>query len=291
MAGMNIENLAMPSEKRWKQLKKQLPGFETAGEAMERDLQRAKLLLQHGTKSAKKLAGKLESEWKKPKSLGSSRHSRSVRMKVTSATCELVETTFARYDGRRVKFDKKGNKVAMIQFVTVMPRKLLLTPKQFKACDPAKLKKSLRDVLNQLGAGKASGWLIMFLDVSFCRTQNRFQLHWHGLAAGGMRKVVRRLLERPSYRPRKKQQKVVQLKNLDRHGYEPGVSYLFKSYPGHRMDFENELTGKISSKKIGTAVKNPWHSQFLLWRHRQQLRDLSLLMKLRVRKTGFTVMR
>lgn len=177
---------------------------------------------------------------------------------------------------------------------TVIPRGFSLTEEELARFDVRKSREALRGDLKRAGSAHASGCLIMFLHGEYDPNTGRFQLHWHGWAAGEMIGVLQRL------RKQKKYDSSEQARATDTDGVRNRVrisrkpirnaayrlSYLLQSFwPGRRTGDLAELeTGKRGRYRVRAKhrIPEPYHSQYLLWLDQWRIEDISLLMGMSV---------
>jgi hypothetical protein len=86
------------------------------------------------------------------------------------------------------------------RFVTILLPQWSLTSKQLKGLDPRKILSALRTDLYRVGAKQADGFFVAFIHGEFDERTRLFQIHLHGIVAGGMIKVLKDLKKRPKYK-------------------------------------------------------------------------------------------
>lgn len=188
--------------------------------------------------------------------------------------------------------DKYGGPVCT---VTLVPRGWAFTPDELQQVDPTMLLNRLRTDLLRCVANSGKGWAIFFLHGEYQPAQDMYQLHVHGLVGGGLIDAVEKLRKRKAYKSTRKKgqdstQRVVRSRKPLTNLPEP-LTYLLKSY------WPNKWKGYVSG--VGTErrsrdhrrIPEPYHSQVLLWLDRWELRDITLLMGVRVGKKGFILTR
>lgn len=177
--------------------------------------------------------------------------------------------------------------------ITIVPRNAELKPHQLKNLDPNRLKEALAAALYAKGAAKATGWLIVFLHGEHEPNGNNVQPHFHGYAEGEMVEVVKRLRELPNYKTQKvgKDGRVnavyrpVQVKMKRPGNFRRQINYRLQSYwPARKIIISDDGLHKRARRK--RRIREPYHSQVLLWLDRWKLSDLTLMIGLRVTKAG-----
>jgi hypothetical protein len=165
-------------------------------------------------------------------------------------------------------------------FFTVRPEEWEVTPEELKRITAKQLMGQFRTRLNREDAGEADGFLIAFLHGEFEPTSGSYILHIHGFAAGGMVDVLERLRSwLPDGRLNRTRQPLTDIPYP--------LGYPFKSFwPCKRIGPVGD-DGAIKRTRSGSRIPEPYHSQSLIWLHRQKLSDLGLLMGLRVSRDGF----
>ena len=210
--------------------------------------------------------------------LASALHMRDVRTRVTGAIWQL--------------HDELAHMSRSV--FTLIPRGYWLTPEELEAWDLAKSKKALRSALNRAGARDADGALIVFLHGEYDEVTGRYQLHWHGWAAGGMIEVVRRLRKQKTFISTKearaqdfdgvRNRVVVSRKPILNPAYR--LSYMMQSFwPSRATGVKTETAASTSGRfrvRGKRRLPEPQHSQLLVWLHQRRLEDISLLMKMNV---------
>jgi hypothetical protein len=291
MSRRGLDNTPLPKRRyriggSYKPLLTKEIGFESAKKARREDKLRAagmrKAIRDHpdhlDIDAARCLASALESEAGKPpaRSLASARYMRLLRRRVAGQLWRLAKKT----NGRVARIDllPDGHRIPVADLHLLDPRKLLA---------------SLRTALNRLGAKEAGGWLYGFLHGEFDPLAEQWDIHFHLIAAGDMIDVAERLagtrkykvpLRRPNSKKALPRVKVSRkpLVNLPKpflycvQGYWPMRNF---------VDPENGLPARGPRSRI----PEPHHTNLLLWFDRWKLADLTLLMKLKVTRSGFKV--
>ncbi|SUJ31866.1 Uncharacterised protein [Sphingomonas paucimobilis] len=156
--------------------------------------------------------------------------------------------------------------------------------------DPVKMLERLRAAFNRAGAGQVGGWLIVGIHGEHDPTKGVYVIHFHGYCTGGMIGVIDRLRGQPSFKSKhqRKDGSDVQrvhrsrapLDNLPR-----PLTYPFQGFWPAKASFvaQNERSKRQRRKH---RIKEPMHSEVLLWLARWRIQDLVLLLGIRVTKSG-----
>ena len=184
--------------------------------------------------------------------------------------------------------DKYGGPVCT---VTLVPRGWAFTPDELQCVDPNKLLNRLRTDLLRCAPNSGKGWAIYFLHGEFQTAQGAYPMHVHGVAGGAMVKAVDALRKRKNYASTRKKgqdntQRVVQSQKPLTNLPEP-LTYLLKSYwPKKWKGYVSGVDTERRSRDHG-RIPEPYHSQYLLWLDQLELKDITLLMGVRVGKKEF----
>jgi hypothetical protein len=195
------------------------------------------------------------------------------------------------------------------RFITIIPRDWQCDVDTLRYADPTQLLNALRSQLIRCGAKGADGFLFVSIDVAYDLRHHVYQLHVHGIAAGGMLKAVQKLKDVPRFKsercgdvraqdlqsrqgvrvpdPVKISRKV--LTRLPR-----PCLYLFKQqfFAYLRVD-EADLSSPKVEQSRGYATKDlpePANIVALLWRDQWDLNQTSLMMGMRVGRHGFKLL-
>lgn len=182
---------------------------------------------------------------------------------------------------------------------------------QLEGVDAATIPKEFRTDLDNaqrrlVAAGrlKPDGWLYAMIHGEFDATTGGFQLHLHGLATKGMIEVLKALRKRPSRPGTRKRRKVRQPgkyrpdeRDRERYPYAcipakklqiekprnpaEAISYTSKSY---WVQHNSMIDERGRRKRLGEKGRIPGihQARYLLWLDRHGLKDLTLLVGLRV---------
>lgn len=177
--------------------------------------------------------------------------------------------------------------------VTLVPRGWAFTPDELQQVDPTMLLNSLRTDLLRCVPNSGKGWAIIFLHGEYQTAQGTYALHVHGVAGGAMVKAVDALRKRKKYRSRrnKGQDSTQRVKRSQKPltNLPQPLTYLLKSYwPGKWKGYVSGVGKERRSRDHG-RIPEPYHSQYLLWLDRWELKDITLLIGVRVGKRGFVL--
>jgi hypothetical protein len=154
---------------------------------------------------------------------------------------------------------------------------------------------AFRTALYKVGAAAATGWIFLYLHGEFDPVAKVYRLHVHGIAYGGMVQVVDRLRTLPNYRTarwlpdgspspvyRRVRMTRKPLNRLPR-----PLTYLVQSFwPARALWVSDD--GRHRRARQKRRLPEPYHSQVLLWLDKWSIDDLTLMIGLRVTKTGLT---
>jgi hypothetical protein len=171
---------------------------------------------------------------------------------------------------------------------TVVPRSGLIAAQDLNEFNPRRFLESFRLDLYRSGATDAGGYLFAAVHGELEPESERFQIHLHGLAAGGMRSVIDQLRHRPKYRANQLDGAARPVRRSHRplHSTSYALTYLLQSWwPARRIGEVG--TGEIRRARQRGRMPEPFHSQFLLWLDNQRLSDLTLLFGIAAGRDGF----
>ncbi len=177
------------------------------------------------------------------------------------------------------------------RFVTILLPQWSLTAKQLKKFDPRRILRALLTDLYRVGAKKADGFFVAFIHGEFDERTHLFQIHLHGIVAGGMIEVLKNLKKRPKYkseRPggKRREPHRVHLKKVPLTNLPSPLTYIMQSFWPNRISIVRP-DGTIRRERQKGRVPEPWHCLYLLWLDQWELKDLRLLVKVRPSKEGF----
>lgn len=285
MGRLGVSDLPYPSKPyRIDRLKGGLGGgpiFETRTNARNEDFHRARSLTKVAARYSSSdltatldLARRLASGQScDRRTLASSRYMRRFRLRLIGALWPLVA------DGPWTPGE--------VSSFTAIPRGWSFTPGTLETADPRKLLARLRSQLNRAGAKDADGFLIAHLHGEFEPQSRIYQLHVHGIAAGGMIAAIDRLRTTPSYTSDGLVRGRMHISRKPLKDIPYPLGYPFKSYWPCRRIGRVGREGLIKRQRGHHRIPEPYHSQVLLWLDRWSVSDLTLLMNLRVGRDGF----
>ena len=261
--------------------------FETVGQSLREEQFRINSLLtadleRRQARRARELAGRLQAgiEMALPSaSLASSLFVRELRLRVVGAVWRL--------------HDELPHLPQAV--FTLLPRGLCLSEEELETFDLAREMERLRGDLRRCGAGKAGGCLILFLHGEFNPTTGRWQLHFHGWAAGEMIEVVRHLRTLRRYSGSKRARTAdidgvrvrvrVSRKAITNPAYR--LSYLLQSFWSARRSGnwgkDNMGSGPPKRARRKKRIPEPQHARYLLWLDRWSVEQTCLRIGLPVK--------
>lgn len=290
MSQRNISDLPrQPAKYRVDRVAKRSDGrsaFETRRSAIKEDARRAKGLRKAINRhpnvidvtTAEPLADQLEisgESGETPDSLASSLYMRGHRVKVIGALWQLMDA-------------RNG-----VTTFTVIPDGWDFTPAQLASAMPILLLRALLTDLYRKGAKAAGGWLFAFIHGEFDPVAGVYRLHIHGACSPEMIEVLDRLRLLPKYKsvrqlPNGEWNPVyrrVWIRRKPLHSMPNPITYLMQAFwPSRPIYIDAE--GKRRRVRQKQAIREPFHSMVLLWLNRWRLKDLTLMVGLRVTRAG-----
>lgn len=261
--------------------------FESKEKSLVEDRRRSRALnrqaAKHGGawgKRAKALSRRLDplqQVGRLPLSMASSRYMRKLRRRVTGALLQLI----------------RGAGGATIRRADVVKASWACDVEELSRESLARLKNEFRSDLIRAGANRSKGFIVAIFHTEFDASANLFQHHFHLLVSEEQVDVVDRLRQQRGYAsPRRKGAHDGNVATPVRIRREPitnaayALSYLLKSFA---LEFKREKAGSGTRKdrKSGRRIREPYHSELLLWLDRQSVGDAVLLLGLRIGKNGF----
>ena len=208
-------------------------------------------------------------------SLASATDMRVVRIKTTGAILQIID-------------EHSGVPVAA---VTLVPTGHRFNTPSLDNIDPRKLLASIRTDLNRCRAAAADGWLVLVLHGEFDTSAALYRLHFHGIAAGGMIDVVNGLKKLRKYRSKRITSQVehtavdkpVMISRKPITNLPTTVSYIFQSFWPARW-IGTTADGQVRKQRQKHRIPEPQHSEVLLWLDKWNLKDITVLIKMRVSK-------
>ncbi len=286
MAGLSILDLPFPPDQ-WR-VDQHSAGFESPEKAAREDADRSGMLRKRATKLTGKrrartlaLADLLDPKVTPeiPNTPASARYIRHQRIRIISWVWKAVAEDPT---GEVARFD-------VIKPAWAVDRRGLRKTRSKQLC------REFRADLNRAalkvkpgGAAKCDGFLIAFIHGEHEIRSKLFQPHWHLVATGDWVAVVKRLKEMKAYDPTTRVNLPIrQTKKLHNLAY--AMTYLLKIY------WSGTWRGKVSGQKNPrrrrkpVRIKEPFHTDVLLWLHRQSLKDIIVMMKVRAGVEGLIV--
>ena len=177
------------------------------------------------------------------------------------------------------------------QLFTAVPHGGDIAVDQLANFSPKGLVDQLRSSLYECGVAGQRGILFAVLEAEFQIRTQLFRFHWHGIASGGKLEVLDSARHhRFFHSPRRKAGEP-----------KPDVSYRMNIRSGALYDLPNPLTYLIKpwfarwtndAGKRGPRCRLPDDAmaQALLWLDRWSFSDVNLMMGVRCRRNGFTIL-
>lgn len=216
-----------------------------------------------------------------PTTLASALHYRARRNAVGGQLWKLVETCG----------------IAPIVTATIIPQGWDISGLDLNQVDPVKFMERFRKALNSCGATGSSGFIFASMHGEYEPSKDVWQLHIHLVAAGEMVTVLKRLKKLKGYRTKRTDKldnsnpvyRRMRISDKDLTDLPKPLTYTMQSFWPARAIYETDKGPKRQTVK--RRIAEPFHALQLLWIHRWSLKDLSLLMGLRVTSTGLKLTR
>jgi hypothetical protein len=178
---------------------------------------------------------------------------------------------------------------------TIIPRGWEFTPGGLASVVPWLLMAAFRTDLYRKGGARAGGWLFAFVHGEFDPVAGVFRLHVHGACSSEMVPVLDRLRTLPKYRSSRTLPdgawdpvyRRVWVRRKPLHTMPDPITYLMQAFWPSRPIYVDQ-DGKRRRARDKRAIREPYHSMKLLWLDRWQLKDLTLMVGLRVTRAGLT---
>ena len=290
MARLSIEDLPKPPRAfhpahTW-EYARAASRFETKGKAKREDERRAssikRLKAQMDTTecfggATKNGLAALAKAIKSKSGPASARYMRKLRIRLTGSIWALL-------DG------KQGHASSF----TLVPRGWEYQGGGLEAADPVRLLEQIRLACMRLGSSEADGWAVLCLHGEHEPGSDKFVLHIHGLAEGGMREVVEKLRSTRLLRSTRqggRDDRIDPVFRRVRRSRKPlsdlpdPLTYLLQGFWPSRAEYSDEA-GKVSRQRKKRRIVEPRHTEVLLWLNRWRPRDLVLLIGLEATPQG-----
>lgn len=181
---------------------------------------------------------------------------------------------------------------------TIIPRGWDFTPEQLMSVVPWMLLKAFLSDLYRKGAAGARGWLFAFIHGEFDPVAGVFRLHVHGACSSEMVLVLDRLRTMRKYKSARllpdgswdPVYRRIWVRRKALHSLPDPITYIMQPFWPSRPIYI-AADGKRRRVRQKRAIREPQHSVMLLWLDRWQLKDLTLMVGLRVTRAGLTVTR
>lgn len=288
MSRRNIENLPMPSKYFRPDRRTENPSgknrFETKRDAKKEDAYRIKSLqpfldnsdhLPNGIK--KKGIKRLINNIRTASTAASAVYMRGQRIRIAGNIWQTVDE----YDGP-------------VSTCTLIPRSCLFAGGQLDKADPTAMIEQLRQALIRDGADKIDGFLVASIHGEHEPSQDHYPLHAHVVVTGGMIQAVDRLRKRRDFRSSRKAENSEDKIQRVRISRKPladlpdPLTYIVQSYWPAKSRYELR-PGEPRRETEKRRIREPHHTEVLLWLDKWPLKSRTLLMGLSVTKSGFKI--
>jgi hypothetical protein len=262
-------------------------GFETKQSCRREDLLRAR----HLRRAAKTFPDRIDAE---------AAEALAAKLQITGAGGDVHQSTACslymgllryRATGALSKLYATAPPLGRPTTFTIVPRTWEIHAGELHKVDPRKLLATLRTDLYAMGA-QGAGWAIMYIHGEFDPIAECYRLHVHGLADPGMTRVIDRLRKLPRYRSSKGRRKAanaiyrpIRIRRAPMTDLPRPLSYVMQSYwPARAILIDDEDETQRGRNK--QRIKEPHHSEVLLWLDRWRPQDLALLIGIGVTLRG-----
>lgn len=181
---------------------------------------------------------------------------------------------------------------------TIVPRGWAFTPQELMSAVPRLLLRAFLGDLYRKGAAAAGGWLFAFIHGEFDPVAGVFRLHVHGACSPEMVLVLDRLRAMAKYKSVRRLPdgnwdpvyRRVWVRRKPLHSLPDPITYLMQAFWPSRPIYVDE-DGKRRRVRQKRAIREPQHSLVVLWLDRWPLKDLTLMVGLRVTRAGLIATR
>lgn len=181
-------------------------------------------------------------------------------------------------------------------FATVIPHKARVPHGELHRFDARKFMQCFRTDLNRAGASSATGGLVAGLDIDSDPRTEQYTPHVHAIVWGGHVDAINNLRKTENYRfdPDALARNsgaihpIMLIEVRDR--AIEAMTYIMKTFSSERptyVDSEGE-TKRWSGRR---RLREPQHTEMMLWLNKQRLSDIYLMMGVRVTRKGFQLLK
>jgi hypothetical protein len=265
MPRQNITHLALP-DRQYRVDLDPTSDFETLAAARNEDHLRAKMLL--------KYADSPISPSKRRRAIQLAEALKSECAHQTMASADYLRTFRIRAVGHLSRIC--ATESVAPSTVTIWGRGMEVHKRDLPKVDPRARGKAFRADLNRAGAKGAEGYIAAFLDAEYNPGTEVYKFHFHCQADGELKAVFDRLRKTRKYgRPKDIRISRKPLTNLPK-----PLTYLIKPFWGSR--WEGCVDGEKRRQAYRSRIKEPEHSELMLWLDRWSPNDASVLVGLEV---------
>ena len=168
---------------------------------------------------------------------------------------------------------------------TVACRQWEVAAEQLRQFDPRKLVKEFLTDINRAGGLERDGYLIAFLHSELVN-QERYRNHFHGVGSASFINILDKLRSSEKYQSPQGERPTIQIRRKPIDNVPYTLSYILKSYwPGM---YEGPVGdgSSVARQSHVRRIREPHHSDVLLWMDQWRLEDITLLKNLRVGAGG-----
>ncbi len=174
-------------------------------------------------------------------------------------------------------------------FFTLIPRGFSFRGGRLSEANPAKLMERIRLMFMRNGSSDTEGWMFCYLHGEYERMSNQYVLHVHGVATSDYREVFKsmrsscRVLQSNTNGDEPEVRKRIQISKKPIDNKFKVISYCTQSYWPMRNIFDNK---KRKRERTKHRIINPYHTEYLLWLSKTNIKDMELRIGLVVNKNG-----
>jgi hypothetical protein len=217
-----------------------------------------------------------------PQSLASYRFMQEARSRIISDIWRLHDEYVAKHGSGSVRT------------ATVARQSWEMPPGSLSGLSPSRFLNRMRADLYRCGAAQASGAAIISIHGEYEPRTDILRIHVHMILFGDMVEPVRRLRNLPAYGPLvrvhegvEKRTPAVRISDKPLTNLPQPLTYILQPFWPSR--WEGVIDGKWKRQNQKTRIQGSAHTRVLLWLDRWELKDMVLLMGVRMGKYGLVL--
>ena len=292
MSRRNIADLPLPPKRYRVDLTTSgMMAFETVQDARREDLRRARGL-ERAIASGSNLIDKGEAKFLAAALRGTG----ATQCEPTSIASSIAMRNYRiRVPGGILKLARRGRRCTTC---TVIPKTWEFTPEELNSVDPRKLIKGFLSDLYRCGAKNVRGWLFACIHGEFDPVARVYRLHLHIVCRKDFVPVLDRLRKLPKYKSSRTLPdgspspvyRRVWIRRKPLFNLPDPITYVVQSFWPSRPIFINDK-GQRKRTRLKQAIPEPYQSQVLQWHDQWELKDIMLMVHLRMTKRGLRMSR